>query len=150
MYPTPTPKIQKPPGWIRGILGTVLAVLVLFGFGWAQRYDEEAIWREPVTIGCDTGSNPGTPARVTPPTLENITISLPPRQCWSMWLVVPRGATGLWLDIQPNLTVFWAYSDDTTYKQSDPHDQFAPQKRVIAAKFYNAGSQTITLPIRLR
>lgn len=147
-------KIQKPPGWIKGILITALILLIAVGLPVADSLDKQAkleelqeYWRQPVTLMCENELD-----ETMPPLPERITIIIPSRRCWTHWLSAPRGATGVWVDEWPsNLAVYWYYRDGSTYKQESASDQYAPVgRRVVGAKFFNTGSEPITIPIRFK
>jgi hypothetical protein len=151
-------KIEKPPGWVKGLLWTALVLLIIIGFPIAGYLDLESQWSKPITLGCATGQNIEPPINLR---LKGMTVIVPPGNCWSDWLITPRPAqqqygylgenVGIFIEAAPpNLSVYWHYSDGGDYEQIG-NDSNAPMYREVAgAKFKNSGNEPIAIPIRFR
>jgi hypothetical protein len=142
-----TAKIERPPRWISVTLTVLLVILIFFGFTFARYYDLQAKWSQPVELRCESESVRQN--ELVQLGAASATIVIPPKKCWSEWFIAPNHASGIWfgLPFPPNLTIFWHYTDGTTFKQG-ANDPYLPVgKQVDAAKYYNNGSEPITLSI---
>lgn len=144
--PPPPPPPQQREGAVEGFHRTMVGRRILFGIVAMTVVLAASIWgyqaSRPEELPC---ARMGDEA-VTLQKGSELEFSLPPKGCWTPWLLRPPKAKGFQYAADATITVDIAYVDRSTCEfVNDPKFRDVDQKLITAVRFKNDRSQVVLL-----